>query len=146
MTARPDWIEALGEPKFATSFGNSDLAAQLVHTLLTDGSYRRHVDSLKVRLARAMGETAGRRGIAGLQLWTQPRGGLFLWAELSPELDAMAAPRAAADAGLLLAPANVFSVGRMAGGFLRFNVAQCSSPRVFEVLQRAMDQASKRAA
>jgi len=43
----------------------------------------------------------------------------------------------------MLAPGDVFSCNRSARGFLRFNVAQCSEAKIFEVLQRAMRASRK---
>jgi DNA-binding transcriptional MocR family regulator len=39
--------------KVATSFGSSQLASSLVLHVLKDGSYRKHVEGLRLRLARA---------------------------------------------------------------------------------------------
>ncbi|HEV2558545.1 MAG TPA: PLP-dependent aminotransferase family protein [Microvirga sp.] len=144
VAVRPDWIEPLADLKLATAFGSGDLAARLVHGILTDGSYRRHVEGLRGRLARALTDTARRLEAAGLRVWTEPRGGLFLWAALPEGLDAGDVARRAMAEGVVLAPGNVFSVGQTAGRFLRFNVAQCTSARVFEVLERAMDNADRR--
>jgi hypothetical protein len=44
---------------------------------------------------------------------------------------------------MVLAPGNVFSLGQNAPDFLRFNVAQCQSPRVFQLLERAMEKARR---
>ncbi|MEP9400825.1 hypothetical protein [Sphingomonas sp. VNH70] len=44
IAARPDWIEALADLRIATSMMGSPLAASLLHAVLTDGSYRRHVE------------------------------------------------------------------------------------------------------
>ena len=49
------------------------------------------------------------------------------------------APERALARGVVLAPGNVFSIGQGAAGFLRFNVAQCTNPRVFTELSRAME-------
>ena len=118
--------------------GGGPVSARLTHALLTDGSYRRHVETLKVKLARAMSETARRLRETSLRLWTEPRGGLFLWAALPEGLDAAEVARRAMAEGVVLAPGNVFSVGQTAGRYLRFNVAQSTHPRVFEVLGRAI--------
>lgn len=136
VAARPDWIEALADLKLATSFGNGGLAARLVHRLLTDGTYRRHVEGVRERLARALPETARRLDDAGLRLWTEPRGGLFLWASLPEGLDSADVARRAMAEGVVLAPGNVFSVTQSAGRCLRFNVAQCAGPQAFAVLRR----------
>lgn len=142
VAARPDWIDGIADLKLATAFGNAAMAAQLVHRLLVDGSYRRHLDGLRGKLARAMGVTARRLETAGLTLWTEPRAGMFLWARLPDGLDSAAVARRALAHGVVLAPGNVFSPAGTAAGYLRFNAAQCAAPRVFEVLSRAMDQAA----
>ncbi|KAA2242070.1 PLP-dependent aminotransferase family protein [Salinarimonas soli] len=138
VAARPDIVGSLADIKLATAFGSNDLSARLVHSLLTDGSYRRHVEGLRAKLARAMGETARHLAEAGLRPWILPKGGLFLWAVLPEGADATAVARRAMGQGVVLAPGNVFSVSRTADRYMRFNVAQCGSPRVFEVLREAL--------
>ena len=43
IAARSEWIEPLVDLKLATTFGNGQLAASVVHRLLVDGTYRRHL-------------------------------------------------------------------------------------------------------
>jgi len=139
VAARPEWIEALVDLKLATSFGHAQIGANVVHRLLVDGTYRRHVDSLRTRLADAMGETLRRVTRAGLRIWTEPRGGLFVWAELPDGLDAARVARHALDHDVVLAPGNVFSASHSATSYLRFNVSRCKGPAVFDALARAME-------
>lgn len=140
VAARADWIDGIADLKLATAFGNGAMTAQLVHRMLVDGSYRRHLDGLRGKLARAMGETIRRLKAAGLTLWTEPRGGMFLWACLPEGLDSAVVARHALENGVVLAPGNVFSPSGSAAGYLRFNAAQCAEPRIFEVLADAMRQ------
>ncbi|MBN3780951.1 PLP-dependent aminotransferase family protein [Burkholderia sp. Ac-20345] len=139
VAARPEWIEALVDLKLATSFGHAQIGANVVHRLLVDGTYRRHVDSLRTRLADAMGETLRRLTRAGLRIWTEPRGGLLVWAELPDGLDAARVARQALDHDVVLAPGNVFSASHSATSYLRFNVSRCKGPAVFDALARAME-------
>jgi DNA-binding transcriptional MocR family regulator len=139
IVARPEWIEPLIDLKLATSFGNGQLSAQVVQRLLMDGSYRRHLEAMRAKLADAMSETIRRLTAAGLAVWTQPRAGMFVWASLPGSLDAADIARRALADNVVFAPGNVFSASQTAAGFLRFNVSQCNRPRVYEVLQRAMD-------
>lgn len=139
VAARPEWIEALVDLKLATSFGHAQIGANVVHRLLVDGTYRRHVDSLRARLADAMGETLRRLTRAGLRIWTEPRGGLFVWAALPDGLDAARVARHALDHDVVLAPGNVFSASHSATSYLRFNVSRCKGPAVFDALARAME-------
>ena len=97
---------------------------------------------MRAKLADAMGETIRRLGYAGLDVWTRPRAGMFVWARLPDALDAAQIARHALEEGVVFAPGNVFSASQSSAGFLRFNVSQCNRPKVYEVLQRAMEAAS----
>jgi DNA-binding transcriptional MocR family regulator len=134
IAARADRVEGLTELKLATSFVNDDLSAQLVAHLLADGSYRRHVEGLRRRLAQARDRTLRDLAGVGLTPWCEAEAGLFVWAELPEGEDATEISRAAAAAGVVLAPGNVFSPSLSAGRFLRFNVAQSGHRRIWEVL------------
>jgi len=138
IAAPQQWVEPLIDLKLATSFGSAQLASSVVHHVLVDGTYRRHLDGLRAKLADAMGETIRRLTRAGLEVWTQPRAGMFVWAQLPDGLDAAQVARRALAEEVLLAPGNVFSASQTAAQFMRFNVSQCTSPKVFESLQRAM--------
>ena len=141
IAARADWVEPLIDLKLATSFGNGQLAASVVHRLLVDGTYRRHLEGMRAKLADAMGETIRRLTQAGLDIWTRPRAGMFVWARLPGGLDGAEIARHALVDNVVLAPGNVFSASHSAAGFLRFNVSQCNRPKAYEALQRAMDLA-----
>ena len=138
VAAHPDWIEPLVDLKLATSFGSHALSAEIVYGALSDGTYRRHVDMLRGRLAGAMAATLRRLKQEGLTPWVEPRGGMFLWACLPEGLDSAQVARRALAEGVVLAPGNTFSLSQTAGRFLRFNVAQCAHPRIFDVLAKAM--------
>ena len=138
IAARPEWIEQLVDLKLAISQGNGRLSAVLLHRLLTDGGHRRHLDGLRAKLSAAMGQTISRLGALGLTPWVEPRGGLFLWARLPDGLDAADIARHGLKNDVVFAPGNVFSLSHAARGFLRFNVALCAHPRVFEALEEAM--------
>ena len=141
IAARPDWIEGLIDLQIATSFSAAgSLAATIVHTLLADGGYRRHLEALRRRLARARQDVGGRLEGIGLRLWTMPRGGFHLWCELPEGQDAAALARFAAGQGVILAPGNVFSPSQGAGRFLRFNAAQMSDERAWDVLARGLSE------
>jgi DNA-binding transcriptional MocR family regulator len=139
IAVRQDWAEQIVDLKLATSFGNSAFGADLVYSLLRQGAYRHHIEALRNRLADAMGRTLHRLGRLGISPWIEPKGGIFLWVRLPHGLDSAEVSREALQEGVILAPGNVFSLSRSAASFLRFNVAQCHAPRIFDVLAKAMD-------
>jgi DNA-binding transcriptional MocR family regulator len=142
VAARAEWIEGLIDLKIATSFGGAPLAAELVLNVLRDGGYRKHMDGLKLRLSRAMGEVAARLAPLGVEPWLLPQAGMFLWARLPDGIDAADVARDCLAERIVLAPGNAFSLSQSATGFLRFNVSQCGDGRIFEALQRSIARRS----
>jgi len=139
IAARTDWIEGLVDLQVAACFGGpSPLATELISGVLAGGGYRKHMEELRQRLARARHDLAARLEPLGIRPWLMPRGGFYLWCRLPEGQDSAALARVAVKENVVLAPGNVFSVSQTAASFLRFNVAQSSDPYVIEVLKRAM--------
>ncbi|MCB5943950.1 PLP-dependent aminotransferase family protein [Acidocella sp. KAb 2-4] len=138
IAVKSDWIEGLTDLKIASSFSSGRLSAELLLAVLQDGSYRKHIETLRAKLAGAMSQASTRLRAIGLTPWVMPRAGMYLWCELPARLDAAEIARRALEDGIVLAPGNVFSPAQTAGRFLRFNVAQCADPRIFQMLNRAM--------
>lgn len=129
MDRQPDRL------KIATTFGGGRLTAELVYAVLSDGSYRKHLETLRQRLAKAMHSSAVRLKSLGITPWIDPQAGMFLWCRLPDEMDATDVARAALGRGLVLAPGNAFSLSQTARSFMRFNVAQMQAPAVFDILR-----------
>ncbi|WP_137389681.1 PLP-dependent aminotransferase family protein [Rhodoligotrophos defluvii] len=138
IAAPRDWIEDLIDLKIATSFGGGRLSAELVLTLLKDGSYRKHMEALRLRLSRAMSDAIGRLAALGITPWIEPKAGMFLWCMLPEGADAAEIARRALAANIVLAPGNAFSLSRTANRFMRFNIARSDDERLFEVLAMAI--------
>lgn len=142
IAARADWIADLVDLQVATSFGGpSPVAAELIASILTGGTYRKHMEDLRRRLARARRMTAEKLQRIGVEPWLMPRGGFYLWCRLPDGCDSAEVARAALAKNIVLAPGNVFSASQSAAAFMRFNVAQCGDPRVMSGLQRALERA-----
>ncbi|WP_443082637.1 aminotransferase-like domain-containing protein [Thalassospira sp. CH_XMU1448-2] len=138
IATRPEWVDGLIDLKVATGFSSSNLAPELVHAVLKDGTYRKHMDGLRDRLSHTMTQTAKRLASLGIYPVVTPNAGLFLWCALPDGIDAAQVARNALGDGVVLAPGNVFSFSQSAGNLMRFNVAQCQNPKIFDVLERAM--------
>lgn len=143
IAARPEWIDRLIDMKLATTFGSDPFAAELVFAALSDGSYRKHVEGLHRRLAQAMDETLERLKQLGLTPWHEPKGGMFLWMKLPDGLGSSDVARRALTENVVLAPGNVFSFTQLAGNYMRFNVAQSRSNRLFTVLEKALAESAR---
>lgn len=138
IAARADWIDSLADLKIATGFGGAPLAANILLKALTGGGYRKHMETVRSRLAGAMAQTVARLDQLGITPWRVPRAGMFIWCRLPAGADAAHLARNCLQDGVVLAPGNAFSQSHNAGDFLRFNVAQCTDERVFAVLARAL--------
>ncbi|GLR90098.1 transcriptional regulator [Bradyrhizobium iriomotense] len=139
IAARPDWIEHLVDLQVATSFGGpSPVATEVIANVLAGGGYRKHMDELRQKLARTRRDLGRKLAALGLEPWLMPRGGFFLWCRLPDGLDSTDVARAALAEDVVLAPGNVFSVSQTASSFLRFNVAQSTEPRMWDMMRRAL--------
>lgn len=139
IATRADWIEGLADLQVATCFGGpSPVTTELIANVLASGGYRKHMEGLRQRLARARHEMATRLEPLGIRPWLMPRGGFYLWCRLPEGQDSAALARRAVKDNVVLAPGNVFSVSQTATSFLRFNVAQSHDPRILAVLRQAM--------
>lgn len=147
IAARPDWLEDLTDMKLATNFASNALSSQIIHHLLTDGSYRSHIDKIRVKLAECQTRTYQKLTNSGFTPWCKPVGGMFLWVQLPDDLpegvDADEIARRALSHNIVLAPGNIFSQSQTCSRFLRFNVAQSVQPKIYETLKRIMYQPSQ---
>ncbi len=144
VALRPDWVEDFTDFRIASRFGGNQMAEALVHAVLSDGAYRRHLDGLRNRLMASGDAVARELEALGFALLNPALGGFFLWCRLPGGLEATALSRTALAHGLVLAPGNVFSHAGSAPDLMRFNVAQCDHPDVFRLLRSALEEARKK--
>jgi len=138
IAARGEWIAALSDLQVATSFGGaSPLATAIITHVLASGTYRKHGEALRRKLARAQREMVGALGAMGIVPWVEPAGGFYLWCRLPEGQDSGRLARACLAREVILAPGNVFSPSQSAAAYMRFNIAQ-TSPRALAVLAEAM--------
>ncbi|CAL1240905.1 PLP-dependent aminotransferase family protein [Candidatus Methylocalor cossyra] len=140
IACHPDLAEALTDLKMLSGLAAPDLAERLVHTWLAQGRHRKHLERLRERLRKALGETAARLADAGLTLFHVPEDGWFLWARLPEALDSARLAREALAEGLMFAPGNVFSPHPEPSPWLRFNAARSNDPRIYRFLAQALER------
>lgn len=138
IATKPEWIEDLTDIKIATCFGGNHLCSEILYSALTDGSYRKYLDELKIELAKAMDSTLKQLEKLGIHPWVKPQAGLFLWCRLPAHFDTARIAQYCLEQGVILAPGNAFSQSQNFQNFIRFNVAQCQNPKVFDVLSQAI--------
>jgi DNA-binding transcriptional MocR family regulator len=119
LIARSPCFERALAIKQSTTLSNATLAEHLGRECLETGLFDRHLRKLVPRLElnlQRMQDGVIRSFPAGTRV-SRPRGGFLLWVELPPGGDGLALFHAARQAGISIAPGNIFT---LAGGLDRF--------------------------
>jgi DNA-binding transcriptional MocR family regulator len=128
--------DEFADVKMLTSITSSQVAEQLVHLLLVDGHYRKHIRRLQERLEESRGNVVRTFERIGLDLFVEPRAGMFLWARFPNLEDSMPLAETALREGFGLAPGYVFRPHLERSPWMRFNIAVCDDARVTQWLER----------
>src|SRR5436190_2086397 len=133
----------LADIKMLTSITTSPFTERLIYLMLVDGHYRKYLSRLRERLGDARLNVVRAFERIGLELFTEPGGGMFVWARFPHIDDSLALAEQAQRDGIMLAPGTVFRPHLERSAWLRFNVAVCEDTRVQRWLQRqAADKAA----
>ena len=141
LAARPDLAAEFTDVKTLTTVSSSEFNEQLVYQMLTDGHYRKYVERLQGRLAQATDACLRMIERVGLEVYLEPKGGVFLWARPPGVEDVAAIASAAAQRGIMLAPGKVFRPQMQASPWLRLNVAFATHPELERFLGEALETA-----
>ncbi|HEY9022952.1 MAG TPA: PLP-dependent aminotransferase family protein [Burkholderiaceae bacterium] len=140
LVARPDLIDSLAQLKMVSGLTSSDLTERLAFGTLTEGRWRKHLKSLRDRLAEAHGHVAANLARLGFELFHEAKAGLYLWARHPDLTDSAELSRLAADDGIMLGPGQLFLVEPHPTGWLRFNVAFSDDARLYRFLAAQIAQ------
>ena len=146
LLAPPALIDELTQLKMVSGLTSSDFTERIAWGALTEGRWRKHLRSLRERLAEAHGRVAQRLVALGFELFNEPKAGLYLWARHPDLTDSFELSQQAAAAGMLLGPGHLFLVEPRPTGWLRFNVAFSEDPRIDAFLERQLAEHSARGA
>jgi DNA-binding transcriptional MocR family regulator len=134
LVARPELLDDLAQLKMVSGLTSSDLTERLASGALSEGRWRKHLKSLRDRLAQAHGRVAQSLTELGFELFNEPRAGLYLWARHPDLTDCVELSLQAVNAGMLLGPGHLFLTEPRTTGWLRFNVAFSDDERVYRFL------------
>ncbi|MNZ96106.1 2-aminoadipate transaminase [compost metagenome] len=136
FAAHPELIDELESLKMACGLTSSELTEALAYDVMLQGRQRKLVRQLRERLTQAHEEVVPRLKSAGMQLFCEPRAGLFLWARHGLIEDSTALATRARDARILLAPGQLFMPDGRPVPWMRFNVAHCLDDQLYHFLER----------
>lgn len=135
LACRQDIAEDLADLKMLSCITTSEFNERLVYLMLTEGHYRKYLERLRGRIHRACDATLRNFEKRGLEVYSEPDGGMFLWARLKHRQDSVEIANLAAKEGIMLAPGNVFRPHLEPSPWMRFNVAVCDHPRLYKFLK-----------
>lgn len=135
----PDLAANLTDVKIVSCVSTSEFAERLVYLMLTEGHYRKFVERVHGRLARATDRTLRLLERSGLDAYAEPSGGMFVWARVAGLPDSAKLATQAAAAGIMLAPGNIFRPQLQASSYLRFNVAYSTDVRLERFLGETLN-------
>jgi DNA-binding transcriptional MocR family regulator len=118
----------------------SELAEQITCTMLSNGSYAKHIRRTVDRLYESSSRVARWLVAAGCSVSSVPGEGLFIWTRLPNGLHAETLANKGLKNDLVLAPGALLSKATDANSFLRFNVAHSDDPQVRERFFRLLDK------
>jgi DNA-binding transcriptional MocR family regulator len=136
VASRPDLIDRLADIKILISITSSELAERLIYQMLIDGHYRKHLARLWARLDEARHNVIRTFERIGVEMFTEPADGLYVWARFPGIEDSLALAERAGREGFVLAPGNVFSPQLAPSPWTRFNVALSDTPSVQRWFER----------
>jgi DNA-binding transcriptional MocR family regulator len=135
IAASPEWAQRLADRKMLATLTSSDIGERVVHQILSEGRYRKHLDRIRARLDATRARTVRQLERVGLQVGVAPAAGMFAWADCG-RIQRMA-ERAMAE-GVLLAPGSLFSPSQLRSTRMRLNVAAMHDPAVWKFFEREM--------
>jgi DNA-binding transcriptional MocR family regulator len=124
LAARAEWVAGLTDLRAATGIAGCRLSADLLLHLISDGSYKRHMEQVRTRLAQLMPTTLARFRSIGIEPQSNGVDGFYIWARLPGGMVATALAGKALDHDIVLAPGAIFSRTTDYDDHMRFNIAQ----------------------
>lgn len=134
MAANPDLLEELARLKMISGLTSSEFTERLTHGALVDGRWRKHIKTLRDRLAAGQQQLSSRLLDIGFELFCEPKAGMFLWAKHPAVQNAAELAYKAAEQDILLGPGHLFSVDLEPSPWLRFNVGWADDEAVLRFL------------
>jgi DNA-binding transcriptional MocR family regulator len=132
LTATPQLVESFLAQKLLSVFTTSEFDERVVHAILADGGYRKHVERLKNRLAQQKPAIVKGLTEAGLTPLPQDHASVFVWATLPQGIQPEVLVQDAAEHGFMLIPGSLFFVNAPESPWMRFNMGWANDKRLFQ--------------
>ena len=142
LVAEAPLAQRLSEAKILGGFTTPELNERLVHKLLVEGHYSRHVARLRRRLMLHRTRMCRSLATQGIEVLGENGDGLFLWANMQTDTNDLAA--ICSKQGLLLAPGSLFSPRQEPSTWMRINVTTSLDDVRATLAKRPLERAALR--
>ena len=136
IATSPELAQRLADRKMLQTLTTSDIGERIVHKILSEGLYRKHVERMRARLDAIRARTVRQMEQVGLKVNVAPVAGMFAWVDAGCDTNVLT-EHAMAE-GLLLAPGSLFSPHQLPSTYMRLNVAALQGPEIWRFLQREL--------
>ncbi|MBV1776237.1 PLP-dependent aminotransferase family protein [Burkholderiaceae bacterium DAT-1] len=132
--------------KLVTGMSSPEVSERVVHSMLVDGSYRKHVERVQDRLQLCARRYVPRLEALGFQFWAPYQGGMFVYVRRPDIFDTAPLAKLAMESGVMLAPGVLFTPDSTTTPWLRLNLAYLDKERVWDVLEHCISAVQMEAA
>ena len=139
IAAGPALLKQLVDIKMLTSITASQFAERVVTTMLQNGTYRKLVERVRVKLSGQMAATLNLVKEAGWEVFAEPAGGMFIWARHPHVASSNQLVANAQAAGISLSSGHVFYPQGDDASWVRINVAYARDKRAMAFLRQPGD-------
>jgi DNA-binding transcriptional MocR family regulator len=136
IAAAPPLLEKLAELKMLSGLTSSELGERVIHRILAEGQFRRHVERVRARVDAARERCVKLLLERGFEVPQMPHAGMFIWADCGRDAEGLA--RAAAARNLLLAPGTLFSPTQAPSTYLRFSASMVDNDAAWRMVADLM--------
>lgn len=139
LLARRDLLDELVQIKMVSGLTSSEITERITFGVVTDGRWRKHLKSLRERLAEAHRHVGRRLDSLGFELFHEPEAGMYLWARHPDLPDSAVLSQEATAEGIMLGPGQLFLAEPRPTGWLRFNVSFSEDERLWRFLAHRIE-------
>ncbi|MCC2596526.1 PLP-dependent aminotransferase family protein [Pusillimonas sp. MFBS29] len=140
VAGAPALIDRLVDTKLLGALTTPELGEHVLHRILAEGHYRRHVERLRTRVDHARDQCIKMLLQAGCAIPHEPHAGMFVWADCGMDTEMLA--RRAAAAGVLFAPGVLFSPVQAPSSRFRLAVSMVDDSKGWQTLEALLKQAN----
>jgi DNA-binding transcriptional MocR family regulator len=134
IACAPEMAQRLADRKMLATLTTSDIGERVVYKILSEGTYRKHVERIRGRLDGVRSRTVRQLEKLGMRVDPLTPAGLFVWVDAGCDTNVLT--EKALDQSILLAPGSLFSPRQLPSTRMRLNVAAMHDPAVWRFLER----------